>query len=205
MENIYTHTSATFTTANGETVSYEDIFESVRKSVEVYRKAGGRDLSVEELEDLFQDSVLKAIRYCKSFDPLKASAKTWASRIAQNAQRDAYKEHNRQAAIFVHAASSKKKDDDESIRSLKDTEGGCEADRKVESDEAMERIMNAISSLKENYQLIISLHLDGMTPKDMAEVIDCSASAAATLLFRARKALKKALGQSFLSNYGIAA
>ena len=61
MENIYTNTNATFTTANGETVSYQEIFESVRKSVEIYGKAGGRDLSAEELEDLFQDSILKAL------------------------------------------------------------------------------------------------------------------------------------------------
>ena len=67
MENIYTNTNATFTTANGETVSYQEIFESVRKSVEIYGKAGGRDLSAEELEDLFQDSILKALKYCNRF------------------------------------------------------------------------------------------------------------------------------------------
>ena len=204
MENIYTNTNATFTTANGETVSYQEIFESVRKSVEIYGKAGGRDLSAEELEDLFQDSILKALKYCGAFDSSKSQAKTWASRIAFNAQRDAYREHNKQIAKFVHPDTLS--DEEELNVSFFDrVAGGYSADREVEGNEAVERIMNAIGSLNENYQFIISLQLEGMKPKKMAELIGCTADAAATLLCRARKALKKVLGIRFLAEYGIAA
>ena len=83
--------------------------------------------------------------------------------------------------------------------------GGYSADREVEGSEAMDRIENAISSLNENYQFIISLQLEGLKPKKMAELIGCTANAASTLLCRARKALKKVLGSSFLAVYGIAA
>lgn len=204
MENIYTNTNATFTTANGETVSYQEIFESVRKSVEIYGKAGGRDLSAEELEDLFQDSILKALKYCKRFDPTKAQAKTWASRIAFNAQRDAFREHNKHLARFVHPEALDK--DGEPVGSFFDeVSDGYSADREVEGNEAVERIMNAIGSLNENYQFIISLQMEGMKPKKMAELIGCTADAAATLLCRARKALKRVLGARFLAEYGIAA
>lgn len=204
MENIYTNTNATFTTANGETVSYQEIFESVRKSVEIYGKAGGRDLSAEELEDLFQDSILKALKYCGAFDSSKSQAKTWASRIAFNAQRDAYREHNKQIAKFVHPDTLS--DEEELNVSFFDrVAGGYSADREVEGNEAVERIMNAIGSLNENYQFIISLQLEGMKPKKMAALIGCTADAAATLLCRARKALKKVLGTRFLAEYGIAA
>ncbi len=204
MENIYTNTNATFTTANGETVSYQEIFESVRKSVEIYGKAGGRDLSAEELEDLFQDSILKALKYCGAFDSSKSQAKTWASRIAFNAQRDAYREHNKQIAKFVHPDTLS--DEEELNVSFFDrVASGYSADREVEGNEAVERIMNAIGSLNENYQFIISLQLEGMKPKKMAELIGCTADAAATLLCRARKALKKVLGTRFLAEYGIAA
>ena len=204
MENIYTNTNATFTTANGETVSYQEIFESVRKSVEIYGKAGGRDLSAEELEDLFQDSILKALKYCGAFDSRKSQAKTWASRIAFNAQRDAYREHNKQIAKFVHPDTLS--DEEElNVPFFDRVAGGYSADREVEGNEAVERIMNAIGSLNENYQFIISLQLEGMKPKKMAELIGCTADAAATLLCRARKALKKVLGTRFLAEYGIAA
>lgn len=206
MENIYTNTNATFTTANGETVSYQEIFESVRKSVEIYGNAGGRDLSAEELEDLFQDSILKALKYCNRFDPTKAQAKTWASRIAFNAQRDAFREHNKHVARFVRPRGYRSKDEEIDNSSFFDNlPGGYSADREVEGNEAVERIMNAIGFLNENYQFIISLQMEGMKPKKMAELIGCTADAAATLLCRARKALKKVLGKRFLAEYGIAA
>ena len=204
MENIYTNTNATFTTANGETVSYQEVFESVRKSVEIYGKAGGRDLSAEELEDLFQDSILKALKYCGAFDSSKSQARTWAGRIAFNAQRDAYREHNKQIAKFVHP-NTLSDEEGLNVSFFDRVAGGYSADREVEGSEAVERIMNAIGSLNENYQFIISLQLEGMKPKKMAELIGCTADAAATLLFRARKALKKVLGTRFLAEYGIAA
>ena len=145
MENIYTNTNATFTTANGETVSYQEIFESVRKSVEIYGKAGGRDLSAEELEDLFQDSILKALKYCKRFDPTKAQAKTWASRIAFNAQRDAFREHNKHLARFVRPEALD--EDGEPDGSFFDeVSDGYSADREVEGNEAVERIMAALAA-----------------------------------------------------------
>lgn len=205
MENIYTNTKATFTTANGETVSYQEIFESVRKSVEIYEKEGGKDLSAVELEDLFQDSILKALKYCRAFDPNRSQARTWASRIAFNAQRDAFREHNRQIAKFVHPDPLVDKEEEFQESFFDRVAGDLSADREVEENEAVQRIMDAIGSLNENYQFIISLQLEGMKPMKMAEYIGCTAAAAATLLCRARKALKKALGARFLAEYGIAA
>ena len=206
MENIYTNTNATFTTANGETVSYQEIFDSVRKSVEIYGKTGGSELSAEELEDLFQDSILKALKYSGSFDSSKSQAKTWAGRIAFNAQRDAFREHIKHTAMFVRPWGYHSEDEEHDNSSFFDNlPGGYAADREVEGNEAVERIMDAIGSLNENMQFIISLQMEGLKPKKMAELIGSTAGAASTLLCRARKALKKVLGASFLAEYGIAA
>jgi len=206
MKKFNTTTSATFTTANGETVSYQEIFESVRKSVEIYGKTGGRDLSAEELEDLFQDSILRALKYCGAFDASKSKARTWAGRIAFNAQRDAFREHYKRAATYVRPWRYTSEDEEvESASFFDNLLGGYAADRGLEGREAMERIERAISSLNENYQFIISLQLEGLKPKKMAEFIGCTADAASTLLCRARKALKKVLGARFLAEYGIAA
>lgn len=160
MENIYTSTNTTFTTANGVTVSYQEIFESVRKSIEIYGKTKGRALSAEELEDLFQDSIFKALKYCKGFDPTKARAGTWAGKIACNTQIDAFREHNKHLARFVrHEATD---EDGEPKGSFFDeVSDGYSADREVEGNEAVERIMNAIGSLSENYRFIISLQMEG--------------------------------------------
>lgn len=205
MKNIYTNTNATFTTTNGETVSYQEIFDAVRKSVEIYGQTGGRLLEAEDLEDLFQGSILKALKYCGSFDPSKAQIKTWASRIAENGQRDAFKRVIKRRAAF-EPLESHNRDDEEYIDSkIELAVGGYGADSEVESGEAIERIQRAIDSLNENQRFILSLHLDGLKPRHMAERIGCTPDAAATLLCRARKALKRALGRTFLAEYGFAA
>ena len=203
MKNIYTHTNATFTTANGETASYQEVFESVKTSTEIYGRTGGKDLSAEELEDLFQDSILKALKYCGTFDAGKAQAKTWAGKIAFNAQRNAFREHNKQIARYVHPYMVDEDGESEGYFFCTVADG-YSVDRDVEGSEATDRIMEAIGSLQENHQFIISLQMEGLKPKQMAELIGCSASNASILLFRARKALKKALGKDFLSEYGIA-
>ena len=206
MENIYTTTNATFTTANGETVSYQEIFESVRKSVEIYGKTGGRLLDAEDLEDLFQDSILKALKYCGKFDPSKAQVKTWAEKDCRECPEGRIQRGHQAAARFVRPRRYRSEDEEIDNSSFFDNlPGGYSADRGVEGSEAMDRIENAIGSLNENYQFIISLQLEGLKPKKMAELIGCTADAASTLLCRARKALKKVLGARFLAEYGIAA
>lgn len=205
MENIYTTTNATFTTANGETVSYQEIFDAVRASVEIYGKTGGHLLDAEDLEDLFQDSILKALKYCGKFDPSKAQIKTWASRIAENGQKDAFKRVIKRRVAFEPLESRNWDGDDYINSDIELAAGGCGANSEVESSEAMERIQRAIDSLNENQRFILSLHLGGLKPRHMAELIGCTADAAATLLCRARKALKRALGRTFLAEYGIAA
>lgn len=204
MENIYTNTTATFTTINGQTVSYREVLDAVKKSVEVYSRYGGRDMDVADLEDLFQETVIKALRYCSSFDPSRAKIQTWVSRIARNCQRDSFKDLIRHKVTFAPLVSLSSDGEEYIDSDIEFSVKGYDADGEVETSEAMERIMNALNSLSENQQFIISLHLDGLKPKKMAELIGCSAVAAATLLCRARKALKRALGSSFLSEYGIA-
>ena len=203
MENISTRTNATFTAANGATCSYQEVFDAARKSVEIYGKTGGRELSVQALEDLFQNIVVKVLLHHKTFDPGKAQIRTWAGKIAANAQRDAFREHNRHIARFVHPGVVN--DEDDEVLFFDSLEGGYAADREVEGNEAVDRIMKAIGSLSESHQFIISLQMEGMKPKKMAELIGCTPNAAATLLCRARKALNMALGSRFLANYGIAA
>ena len=205
MDKIYTNTNATFTTANGETVSYQEIFDAVRKRVEIYGRTGGRFLEAEDLQDLVQDAILKALKYCGSFDPSKAQIKTWANRIAENSQKDAFKEVIRRRTAFEPLESRNRDGDGYIDPEIELAAGGCRADREVESGEAMERIRRAIDSLNENQRFILSLHLAGLKPRHMAELLDCTADAAATHLCRARKALKRALGRTFLAECGIAA
>lgn len=205
MEKIYTNTNATFTAANGEVVSYQEVFDSVRKNIAKYATEKGRLMSAEDLEDIFQESILKALMYSNSFNPDKAKVQTWASRIAKNSQIDAYKRKVKRECTFVPLESSTTDDDKYIAAEVESAAGGYWADHDLEVSENYHRIENAINSLQESYRFIISLQLEKMKPKDMAKIIGCTADAASTLLCRARKALKKALGRDLLAEYGIAA
>lgn len=202
---ISTDTDASFTTASGETVNFRDIFETVRKSVEIYGVEGGGHLSEEDLEDLFQDTVLRILKYCKSFDPAKSSARTWASRIAGNCQKDAYMDVIRRQATFSPYTAQKQNGFEYILPAVRKADGGCHADSETESSESLEQISDAIVSLNENLRNAISLRLDGHTPKEIAELTGSTPGAAATLLCRARKSLRMKLGQDFLGDYGFAA
>ena len=226
MENIYTSTNATFTTANGETVSYQEIFDAAKKSVEIYEQSGAWYMDKDDLEDLFQDIVFKAIKYHGSFDSSKSTVQTWVNRIARNAAADALADYNRRHRIRydVDVVSESGEIEKETVyeyrmvpvisfgkdgeafinpETEKQDDGVYGADCEVESKEAMKRILTNMASLNERYKEVLSLQLEGLKPKNMAERLGCSADAASILLFRARKALKKELGNSFLADCGL--
>lgn len=205
MEKIYTNTNATFVTADGQTVSYKEIFDSVRKSVAIYGRHSGCILNAADLEDLFQDSILRALKYQNSFNLDKSLPRTWASRIVWNCQTDAYNRVVKHMATTIPLVSYDENGDEYIDPDIESIAGRHDACRAMESRETIDRINAAIASLSESYQFILSLQIEGMRPRQMAKLTGCSPNAAATLLSRARKALKKALGGKFLSQYGIAA
>lgn len=183
---IETKTKDTFLGANGESVSYHEVFEAVWKNIEVYGRSGGRHLSSDDLEDLFQETAVKIIEHCGTFDSTKSQEKTWASRVAFSTRTDAFNEYMKRNSIFVNSIS-----DTSSYDSFV-------SDRSVEEAESVEIIQDAIGSLRENYMYVLSLQLEGMKPKKMAEILECTPDAASIQLCRARKALKKKLPNDIL-------
>ena len=59
-----THTNDTFTTINGKTVRFEDIFVAIDEEVTRYGFRGGQGMTREDLEDLRQDACKKARNQC---------------------------------------------------------------------------------------------------------------------------------------------
>lgn len=159
---IETKTKDTFFGANGESVSYHEVFEAVWKNIEVYGRSGGRHLSSDDLEDLFQETAVKIIEHCGTFDSTKSQEKTWASRVAFSTRTDAFNEYMKRNSIFVNSIS-----DTSSYDSFV-------SDRSVEEAESVEIIQDAIGSLNEDYQYVLSLQLEGMKPKKMAEILECT-------------------------------
>lgn len=205
MKNIHINTTATFTAANGQTVHYEDIFTGIAANIEAYSPKDGWYLREEDKEDLAQDCFLRVVRSHGSYNPALSSPRTYGNRIAENCEKDTFVKAARRAITFV-PFELKDEDGEEYVPTQFSACGEeFEADREAISHEALSYIKEKMASLSESYRQVLELHLKGLKPKKMAERLGCTPSAAATLLCRARKALAKALGRQFLSDYGLCA
>lgn len=222
-KSIRTATNETVTTKNGNTVRFEDILEGIRKNVEIYGFKGGRDLSDEELEDIFQTAARKAWRSVTGFDPEKCHCcpQAYGYKIASLVERDAYKQAMAHRARFtpLSAVKSKNKDGKE-YESLLDTPAPkgkykssdfsterCtrSAESDIISEENVSYIMDAMDSLNERYRNVIRLTADGYKPREIAKMTGETPEVVTTTLFRARQAMRRALGPEFLSEYGLCA
>jgi RNA polymerase sigma factor (sigma-70 family) len=229
MRSFFTSTGATFTAANGETVAYQPIFEAIVKSFECYYPTKGWFLSVEDMENLVQDTFLKAIKNHASYDPRKSSPTTWASMLARSVQIDAFNRYCSREIIPVE------QDTDQDVETMctpvvkyvrrrvpfmkKDEKGGdylnpdCErpasgcyeADLLTERNEIKGMVNNALGSLSESNRQILSSNWEGAKPKEIAEQLGCTPGAVSTRLHRANKALKEAFDPCVVAEYDLSA
>lgn len=218
-----TSTNVTITTKDGSTVRFEDILEGIHKNVEIYGFKGGSELSKEDLEDIFQNAAMKAWRASQGFDLAKCHGcpQAYGYKVATLVERDAYKKAVTHSVHFKPLSSVKSKNKDgKEYESLLDTpmpkgkysdkELNAErcthsAENDVVSKENVARIMDAMDSLNDRYATVIRLTSQGYKPREIAKILGEEPSVVTTTLFRARAALKRALGREFLSEFGLCA
>jgi RNA polymerase sigma factor (sigma-70 family) len=206
MKKLHTHTTDTFTTNDGLIIRYQDMFDGAADYLQVFATTRGSRMSDEDIEDIYQTACLKIVKYHESYKPQLASPKTFGSRIAENCAKDALKAYIRKRSAF--SALEREDEDGKSYepKILAWYRGNeFEADADVRMNELVSFIKEKMGTLNVNYQTILDLASQDLTPKKMAEEIGCTPGAAATLLCRARKALVKAFGEEFASEYGLCA
>lgn len=134
-------------------------------------------------DEVIAESVAKAWRRRDTYNPEKASLKTWVAQIARNTLLD-----------FLRRTKGTGKD---SAPGAPVDEGRCgePADSGIIGSETLERIQGAIDSLPESYSQVITLLSEGKGCAEIAEILGCSQNAASIRCTRARKALMKKLGE----------
>ncbi len=202
MRASMTKTNETFITSNGTVVRYESILAGIRATVEV---CGRGLMSESELDDIYMDAAFKALTTCKDYDPKRSKPETYGAMIAYSCLMDALKKASRRGATFTSLKS-----DDESGTDFPYPLWGYrgdefESDRDLCSGEAKAYIFNAINRLPENYREVIILTARGCKPADIAENLRCKPEDVYRWLNRARTALEKNLGGSYLREHGICA
>ena len=189
-----TRTSETLSNAFGATVRVQYLLTIIKNHVEHYGNTLGSEIPLQELEDLCMDISIKVLEKLDLFNPARASLYTWVSHIAHNAEIDFFKRYIGRVSCVKESFYSKSGENGyNQLQRCSRAARSWEPDAELESDDYLEHIENSRRSLNPRYQDVIRLTENGATPKDIAEIYDISESAACTLVFHARKALRKKL------------
>jgi RNA polymerase sigma factor (sigma-70 family) len=191
-KDIDIRTNETFTTTNGKTVRYQEIFTGITDEIHRYGFKGGKSMSGEDLKELRQKALIKAFLSRGSYEPEKCHncPQAYGYKIARKCEIDAF----RQSVSFAQRFSP-----------LEEDEIGGEVsgpDRELESSEALSYIQENMDRLEESQRRILELTLQGYKPKKIAKILGCTPNAVSSKLSRTRRVLAKLLGREFLSQYG---
>lgn len=138
--------------------------------------------NTEDAQEATQDVFVKIYNKIEGFNN-KSSLKTWIYRITINHSLDVIKSKNRKLRVLF----SREYEDNDKIDF--DHPG-----IKVESKEAVEKIMKEINSLPENQKTALILKgIEGLSQKEIASILKIKEKALESLLSRARANLKKRL------------
>ena len=175
-------------TADGDMVAFKQLVEKYQKAVLNlgYRFLGNCD----EAEDIAQEVFLKVYNAAKKYRP-QAQFTTWLFRIATNVCLNELRHRKRLQEVPLESPS----DVNERGSSLKvPAPEKTRPDVHLEQEERNRIIDESIASLPPNQRMAVLLkRFEGLSYQEIANVLNVSVSAVESLLFRAKKTLKKKL------------
>lgn len=146
----------------------------------------------EEAADLTQDTFVAAYRAYGRFRH-ESSAYTWLYRIAVNLTKNRFEKQQRVGAREAFSLDAPMQlDSDEVARQVEDW--ALSPERVSENDELGAIVLREVAALKYDYREVVVLRdLEGLSYREIAEVLGCSVEAVKSRLFRARSVLRERL------------
>ena len=142
-----------------------------------------------DAEDLAQETFVRVYQNCQRFDA-RQKFTSWLYTIATNLCRDRLRYRSRHPQVSLEAETG------ESETSLRDTiaeEHPSPAEEAVRA-ESGEAVRRAIAVLPEELRTsLILFEYEGLSHMEIAAILNCSAKAIETRLYRARKQLRSLL------------
>jgi len=133
-----------------------------------------------DTEDIVQETLLRLWTHADSWKPGKAGVSTWLHRIAHNLCID----YLRKDKSSVHTELSDELD------------SGDRPEQAPEREQRLETLREALNTLPERQRSAIILsHYQGLSNREIAEVMDISVDALESILARARRGLKAQLNE----------
>ncbi len=144
----------------------------------IYRFILKRTGHVQTAEDLTSDIFHKVFLHLKSFDPHKASFRTWIYQIASNRIID-----------YWRIEGKKKTEDIEELQIVNENDNPA---RDIINEEEKRRIQSLLTVLPEKQQKVVTLkYFSELSYEEIADVMKISSNNVGVLLHRALKTLSK--------------
>ena len=206
MKNFYDHTNATLKTNNDETVIAQDIIDAARTSSEVFFRQYSNRIPTLDVDDLFSETVCRAISGIGNFDSRKASLKTWVSRIALHYLFDYQTREKKRTALFESFTGVDEEGDEYVSPLIAGYRGDeYEADRDLITAEALNEIEGAFSKMIESRRVVVKLFGEGYKVREICKITGWTPSKVSALLNRGKSDFRGNLGKETLQDYGFAA
>lgn len=171
----------------GDGTAYRGLVE--RYQGRIYAVVFGIVRNREDARELSQEAFVKAYRNLERFR-FDASFYTWLCRIAMNVSIDHLRRQKlRRTEVFDEGIASR---DDDGVISLAHHRN--DPGRNLERKRLRERIMAAMDELPDDQrQVVVLREIEGMSYKEIAEVMDIPEGTVMSRLFYARKKLQSSL------------
>ena len=174
----------------GDLTAFEPLVTKYRQRV--YRLAYNVLRDPEEAWDVSHDAFIRAFQALASFRGDSAFY-TWLFRIVMNVARDRARQHAARGRAF----GTERVEEEDWDRALADQ--GPAPDAHAAEVEERERIGRALATLSEAHRAIIMLSdLEGLSYREIAEVLDIPMGTVMSRLHHARRRLREALGPLLL-------
>jgi RNA polymerase sigma-70 factor (ECF subfamily) len=171
----------------GDATAYRGIVEKYQGRV--YSMVYGMVRNREDARDITQDAFVKAYNNLEGFR-LESSFYTWLYRIAMNLAIDFIRKRTRQGTTSYDEAIATR-DEDGGIADLHHED---DPRRTLERKRLHKRIMDAVDELPaDQKQAILLRELEGLSYKEISDVMEIPEGTVMSRLFYARKKLQKVL------------
>ena len=171
----------------GERTAYELLFNDYRDRV--LNTCLGFVPNKHDAEDICQEVFVKVFKTIKQFKG-QSKLSTWIYRITVTECLQHIRNKKRKKRISFFQSLIGLEDQVDRLTSDKFDHPGV----KLENKERTEILFRHINQLPENQQAVFTLHkVEGLSYKEICDILDMSLSSVESLMFRARKNLKKRL------------
>ena len=144
-----------------------------------------------DAEDLVQDSLLRAYRFWDSFEQ-DSNCKAWLLRIVTNTFINEYQRKKRSREILD--AASAEQDATDGVLVHANAHDKQSPERALVERSVSDDVQKALDSLPEDFRTAVILcDMQGLSYKEIAEIMECPVGTVMSRLFRGRKLLAASL------------